>query len=150
MKIEIDMKIVKDLVAHMKEQLGTAEMKNKFLQIRTDWKANPLKVKGSIKDFLAQMQIKFAMVDIFVTTVMAAADKASAFFKGIGQIDPKTKTGAECLEAGALFLDSVVKFPMSFTGRLLEMFDKKIFYFLLQLFFYFHKKKKNDGYVIEI
>lgn len=139
MKIGVDKDVVRGLLNHLKLELGTATMAEQWRKIREDWKVNPLKIKEGIKKALQNMQAKFAALDGFVTAIMVSAEKARNKLKEYAKTDPDTVSGAAALEACAQFLDSVVKFPMTFAGRVCEFFDKEIFYFLLQLIFHFRK-----------
>jgi len=145
MKIQVNGEIVRGMLNYIRLELNTDAMTAMWKDIRKDWKSNPLKVKGSVREFLKQMQDKFKMLDDFATMIMCSAQKAKAKIKQFADIDPDTKLGAEALEASARFMDSCVSFPMTFTGRLLEFFDKQVFYFLLQLFFYFRKKDIEEA-----
>lgn len=139
MKIKIDKSVVRGLLNYIKLELGIATMKERWMNIRKNWKANPLKVSNP-KALLKQMQTKFAMLDDFATMIMVSAEKARTKIKEYADLDPDTVSGAVALEACAQFLDEVVKFPYTFTGRICEFFDRQIFYFLLQLVFYFRRK----------
>lgn len=144
MKVEIDKKVVGELLDFIKIDLGVETMKKMWAAIRTDWKVNPLKFKGSIKLLLSHMQDKFKMLDDFATMVMTAAEEARNKIKAVKGIDPESVSGSAALEACAKFLDSIVNFPYTLAGRIAEYFDREIILFVLQFIFYFRKKDIED------
>ena len=137
MKIRVNKEVVKNILNLLKTKLNVSLLKEEFSQIRNDWKFNPLKIKGrNIHDVLLNVQGKIGKIDALFVTLMQAAEVVAEEVKSLNHLDPKSKLGAEKLQALAQLLDDIFPLP-----GLLEFFDKPVFYFLLQAIYYFRRDK---------